>query len=309
MSRKSKIGSQIVVIVLLFISAFNVHLVSQAVLSNSFAVQTGGTIRYASPPVDTDLFFGVSSYPRTLSGSYSTAIIDDIIEEMDNYGLTIYRMSIYYTQSKTLRDSMVQYYLDHCNYDLIVCRHIYDPWAMPSQSYRDDSRDWLLDLFDTFNSYSDRLWGEPVNEWGSSSSHAQLLATWTQETVTAARTAGYTHRIVVNTGLTQGWNYLANINDPLDRLYVGYQFYFNSWSVSSAQNQMQTALNYGLNIINTEIGADYNEANAFDESEVEEVNTFMDWCAERDIGNTVWMRYGLQNLPTYEELELQFPSG
>ena len=70
---------------------------------------------------------------------------------------------------------------------------------------------------------------------------------------------------------------------------------------------MQQALNLGLKIINTEIGADYNEANQFQSSEVARLNEFTQWCAQRDIGNTVWMRYGEENLPTYISMDLENP--
>ena len=76
-----------------------------------------------------------------------------------------------------------------------------------------------------------------------------------QGLVTEIRAAGYTNPIVVDKW-NQAWTV---INDPLDNTYQGYHFYFNSWSVSGAISQMQTAQSKGIKIINTEIGADYNE--------------------------------------------------
>lgn len=207
-------------------------------------------------------------------------------------------MSIWYDVDP---DPWVQYFLDNCDYQLIVDRHMY-PMASLTDSQWNDVRTWTLDVASTFSAYEDRLWIEPINERTNSD-----LASRLQTIVTAVRNAGYGHRILANKW-DQSWSSMATINDPLDRFYTGYHFYFNSWSVSGAQSQMQTALNLNLKIINTEIGADYNEASQFSQSEVDEVNTFMDWCADRDIGNTVWMRYGLENLPKYQQLNLQFPS-
>jgi hypothetical protein len=61
-----------------------------------------------------------------------------------------------------------------------------------------------------------------------------------------------------------------------------------------------------LRIINTEIGADYNEASAFDLTEIAELNQFLAWCAARGIGNTVWMNENLSNWQRYQELGLTF---
>jgi hypothetical protein len=103
---------------------------------------------------------------------------------------------------------------------------------------------------------------------------------------------------------------MAGISDPQDTFYTGYHYYFNSWSVSGATNDMQLAMSAGVpgnRLINTEIGADFNEETAFSESEVGEVNSFMQWCADRNISNTVWQRYGLQNWDTYQRMNLTFP--
>jgi len=249
----------------------------------------------------TAIYKGLSSYPRDSAGAYSTSIIDNVIEYMDNKGLNLYRMSIYYNVADATRDAMVLHYLTHCNYPLIVCRHVYNPGGSYSNSDWTDAQAWTLDLLATFSTYQNRLMVEPVNECGDSD-----IATHLQTLVTAVRAAGYTAPIVANKW-NQSWATMASVTDSLNRFYVGYHFYFNSWSVANAQAQMQTALDAGCKIINTEVGADYNEANAFSTSEVTALNQFNDWCYSHGISNLVWMRYGLQNSQKYTELGLAYP--
>jgi hypothetical protein len=272
--------------------------VSHAVLSNTVSLQTRGTMSTDPPPPAPAHWIGVSAYPRTLSGRYSIAIIDDIIAYMDAEDLTIYRMSIWHSVDP---EPWVQYYLDHCDYDLIVCRHMYPMDALSAAEWT-EVQTWTLELLDSFSAYQDRLWVEPINERTNSD-----LATPLQTLVTAVRDAGYTARIIANKW-DQSWASMASIHDPLDRFWTGYHFYFTNGAWTSAESQMQTALNLGLKLLNTEVGADYHERDYFDPSEVERLNAFLAWCADRGIGNTVWMCYGLQNLPRYEELGLQYPS-
>ena len=120
------------------------------------------------------------------------------------------------------------------------------------------------------------------------------------------RDAGYTNMIVCNKWNT-GWS-SSKLIDPLDNTYMGYHFYFNSWSVSGATSSMQEALNAGIKLINTEIGADFNEYSQFSSSEVQELNDFMAWCAQREIGNTVWMNENLNNWESYQDLGIDFPN-
>lgn len=244
-------------------------------------------------------FICISSYPRTGSGAYSTDVIDDVITVMDNEGLNCYRMSIYWNVSDATRDAMIQHFLDNCDYQLVVCRHVYDPGGgLPSGDSWADVRAWAADVCSTFSGYWYRLGVEPINEYGTSDLGSQM-----QTLVTAVRATNYEHAIVFNKW-NQNWSSIV-IDD--DRTYMGYHFYMNSWSVSGAEAQMTTALGLGLRLLNTEVGADYNEASAFDSGEVAEVNLFMDWCYDRGIGNAVWMRYGLENYARYVQLGLDFP--
>jgi hypothetical protein len=298
MNYKYKSRSQILLISLLLALTVTGIAGTQGLTSTNIIISSSGTISSASPPSEMGPWVGFSSYPRTASGSYSTAIIDDIIEVMNAEGLTIYRMSIGYSVDP---EPWVQYYLDHCTYDLIVCRHTYPPGSLSSSQWA-DVQTWTLGLLSRFSNYQDRLWVEPVNECQNSD-----LANHVQTIVTAVRNAGYTAKIVVNKW-EQSWSSMASINDPLDNFLTGYHYYFNNGGWSSAESQMQQALDLGLHLFNTEIGANWNEEDYFSQSEVDRVTEFMAWCAGHGIGNTVWQRYGLENWDTYQDLGLQFPA-
>ncbi|MEJ2242284.1 MAG: hypothetical protein P8Y18_09095 [Candidatus Bathyarchaeota archaeon] len=143
-----------------------------------------------------------------------------------------------------------------------------------------------------------RVMVELINEYVSSDFYSRM-----QDLVSEIRSRGYTNPIVVNKW-NQPW---TRINDPLDNTYQGYHFYFNSWSVSGAISQMNTALSRNIKIISTEVGADYNEYNSFTTGTVNELNQFLSWCAEHQIGNTVWMNENLNNWQRYQQLGLDFP--
>ena len=70
---------------------------------------------------------------------------------------------------------------------------------------------------------------------------------------------------------------------------------------------MNNALRSGLKLVNTEVGADYNEANSFTTSTVNELNSFLEQCAELGVGNTVWMNENLDNWQRYQQLGIIFP--
>jgi hypothetical protein len=245
------------------------------------------------------VFSGLSGYPT------STSQIDAIIRVMDENNLNIYRMSFnpewFGGKPHPYREDLIQYFLDHCDYAVIVDRnHLYPPTEESAQEARDNWQTVRNSLFEVLETWpnNNRVAVELINEYVSNDFYPRM-----QELVDSVREAGYTNPIVVNKW-NQPWTV---INDPLDNTYQGYHFYFNSWSVSGATSQMNTALSRGIKIISTEIGADYNEYRSFTTSTVEETNQFLEWCAERGIGNTVWMNENLDNWPRYLELELSFP--
>jgi hypothetical protein len=76
----------------------------------------------------------------------------------------------------------------------------------------------------------------------------------------------------------------------------------------SWKDLMQGALDKGITkIVNTEVGADFREENYFTQAKVNELNQMLQWCADRGIGNTIWLRVNVYNLPYYENYDLQMP--
>lgn len=267
------------------------------------SITTSGVIEYPTnpPPQSFGPYFGWSAYPRTLSGTYSTQVIDQIIQTMDDNGLNIYRMAFNdFRDIDTVVIPHVQYFIDHCDYDIIIDFYHQYPMGELSSAELNEVISRGLAIAEHFNN-NPRIILEPINERTNNDLPSQI-----QTFIDEIRDAGYTYRIIVNKW-EQSWNSFAQVDDPLDEFYTGYHYYFTNGAWSSAESQMQQALNLGLKIINTEIGADYNEASQFQNSEVARVNEFTEWCAQRDIGNTVWMLYGEQNLPTYISMGLENP--
>jgi hypothetical protein len=245
-------------------------------------------------------FLGVSGYPCLIrDGTYSTTVIDEIIVLMKQEGLNVYRMSF---RPSVNPNVYVQHYLTRCSYDLIV--DYYHQWPSGEMNSTEwaDTTNKALDLLGNFSAYQDRLWLEPCNERTNVD-----LAERVQDFLNAIRGAGYTSKIVVNQH-GQSWSSMATISDPLDKFYTGRHPYFENWSLEGIVGEMQTAKGYGLKLMNTEVGADSNDTEPFDQVEVDRLNAFLEWCYGNDVGNAVWMRYGLENYPKYQKLGLTFPS-
>jgi hypothetical protein len=261
---------------------------------------TGSIRQSADPDGELPIYVGLSGYPT------STSEIDRILDVMDAYGLNIYRMSFnpeWFSRKKhPYRASYVQYFLDHSPYTLIVDRnHLYPPSDESAQAARthwDTVRSSIFDVLETWPN-NPRVIVELINEYCSSDFYPRM-----QTLIDDVRAAGYTNPLLANKW-NQPWTAL---DDPLNSTYQGYHFYFNSWSLKGATDQMTTARAKGIKLINTEVGADYNEASSFTRDTVEELNEFMEWCAERDIGNCVWMNENLANWPRYQDLNLDPPT-
>ena len=257
------------------------------------------TIQAATTQSANKVFLGLSGYPT------STTQIDNIINTMQANGLNTYRMSFnpqWSSGPHPYRENYIQYFLDHSTFNIIVDRnHLYPPTEASATTARNNWATVRSSVFDVLEAYPNnpRVMVELINEYISSDFYSRM-----QSLVTEIRAAGYTNPIVVDKW-NQGWTV---INDPLGSTYQGYHFYFNSWSPSGAISQMQTAQSKGIKVINTEIGADYNEYNSYTTSTVSELNTFLSQCASMGIGNTIWMNENLNNMPKYQQLGLKIPS-
>ena len=245
------------------------------------------------------VFLGLSGYPT------STGQLDNIISTMKANGLNTYRMSANPQWSggpHPYHADFVQYLLDHSDFTIIVDRnHLYPPTENSASSARSNWNTAKNSIFEVLEKYPNnpRVMVELINEYVSSDFYPRM-----QGIVDEIRDAGYTNSIVVNKW-NQPW---TKINDPLDATLQGYHFYFNSWSPSGALSQMQIAQSKGIKLINTEVGADFNEHNSFTSSTVSELNDFLRQTTLMGIGNTVWMNENLNNMPRYQQLNLNFPS-
>lgn len=270
-------------------------LITLLVLTNIAMIPTATAAQTQSA---NKVFVGLSGYPT------STAQIDSIIATMKANGMNTYRMSFnpqWSSGPHPFKMSYIQYFLGHCNYTIIVDRnHLYPPTEASATTARSNWATVRNSIFEVLKAFPNnpRVMVELINEYVSNDFYSRM-----QRLVTEIRQASYTNPIVVNKW-NQPWTV---INDPLNATYQGYHFYFNSWSTSGAISQMNTALSKGIKLINTEIGADYNEASAYTSATVAEMNSFLAQCANLGVGNTLWMNENLDNWERYPELGLELP--
>jgi hypothetical protein len=231
------------------------------------------------------VYNGLSGYPT------STAEVQKIIDVMNSKGLNTYRMCFnpewFSGRLHPYNPNYIQYFLDHCNYNIIVDRnHLWIGGSSGKEGSAEEARiNWSTvrnSIFQVLEAWPNnpRVMVELINEYVSSDFYTRM-----QSLVTEIRSAGYTNPIVANKW-DQPWTV---IEDPLNNTYQGYHFYFNSWSVSGAMSQINTARSKGIKLISTEVGADYREHSYFTSSTVAELNSFLNRCSSLGVGNTVWM--------------------
>lgn len=234
----------------------------------------------------------------------STSFIDSIINIMKAKGLNTFRMCFapsFVGTTHPYKSSYVQYFLDHCNYILIVePNHLHPSNEAMSSKARSNWSTIKNNVYKVLSAYknNNRVVVELINEYVSSDFYTRM-----QSLVTEIRSKGYTNKLILNK-FSQSWKL---VNDPLGKTYQGYHYYFNTWSVSGAISNIKLAKAKGIKLINTEIGADFNEYTAFSASEVSELNSFVSQCASLGIGNLIWMNANLNNYNKYQSLGWKFP--
>ena len=264
-----------------------------------------------------NLLMGISSRPTTWGSDtvYNTTIVQQVIDFMNKHGLGIYRMCFDISADPT---TYVQYYLTHCNYDLIINYYHNAFGTAITNAEWATSTAKALSLLNTFSIYQNRLWLEPCNERTNND-----LPTQIQTFITTIRNVGYTCRIIVNRWYSQPWSGFASITDPLNKFWTGEHHYFNKESEPGdpvgetedwAETKEQQALDLGLKLLDTEVGADGDEYPQFSQISVNAVSTYLQWCSDHHIGACVWMLHGTRNYPaktgypSYEGYGLKFPS-
>jgi hypothetical protein len=247
-------------------------------------------------------YLGVSSIPRQQgpTSPYALSSIDEVIAVMNSEHLNIWRMS--FEPSFTQWRTYIQYYLDNCPYDLIIDpNHYYDQTLMTDSQWQ-SATSRCLQILDAFRNYQDRIWIEPQNEQLASD-----LVSHSQTFVDAVRNAGYTNNIVSNVFWRTPIQDMARVHDPLNKFWTGQHAYLDQNSLSNFKTIMQDGIDAGVKIINTEVGADAREIAYFTQTEVNQLNDFLQWCTDREIGNTVWLMYGDYDYPTYQSFGLVLP--
>jgi len=231
---------------------------------------------------------------------------NQIIQAMEQNNLTILRLSFnpsWYSDAN-YNSSFVQYFLDHSNLKIIVdCNHLYPRGSSSDADAVDhwsDVQDSLLSVCQSFPNDS-RIYIELINEYDASDFYSRM-----QGLINTIRNDGYTNPLVADKTDNIAW---SSLNDPLNDTFQGMHYYFDGWSLQDALNDMQKALTLGCKIINTEIGANGNGYSYFNQSEVNDVNSFLNTTYYEGITNCVWQDGQLNDFPTYEQLGLTIPSG
>jgi hypothetical protein len=241
-------------------------------------------------------YLGFSGYVTSISKLQGT------IDIMHAQGLNTYRICFKPSWLNSegsyhgYNTAWIDYVLDNTNFQIIVDgNHLYPPseeTAADARAHWSEVRGRIFQILQRYPN-NPRVAVELINEYAADDFNSLM-----QGLIDDIRNAGYSNIIVANK-----WNtYWHSLSDPLGKTYQGYHYYFNSWSVSGAMIQMGYAQSNGIKVINTEIGASYNEYGDFTQSNVNELSDFIAQCNSIGAGNLIWMNndhdnwiYGYQN--------------
>jgi Cellulase (glycosyl hydrolase family 5) len=269
------------------------------VMSTLLFSSTSTTLAQVNPTYN-----GLSGYVT------STGNIDKLIQLMTAEGFNIYRMGFSppWSSNRPYNKEWIQYYLDHCNYVLVVdINHLW-PGSTSYTTFENNiaaCTEAALQVCRDFPN-NQRVIVELVNEYYIKDRYIQYI----QPMINAIRQAGYTNPLLVNKYANFDWNCVA-FADSANNLIVGTHKYFNSLStneVASMKTHMQEALNRGYRLINTEVGAADASAD-FSTANTAALNELLTWCSARGIGNCVWMYENLNYWSNYQSLGLNIPPG
>jgi len=239
---------------------------------------------------------GFSNYPSPLT----TSAVQDIIDLMVKHNLNVYRMSCrpsWTEGSHPYRPELVRYFLDHAPSNMIIivdANHIL--WSSNGAMTREALNRWdshvkprLKQVIEDFPN-EPRVFVELFNElmvnFEPFYSRAQDLINYVESLNLA-----YYPVLVVNKLYTSGLNW-KTLSYSKNDIYQGYHAYMTAESLQSLTNSMQNAVNMGIKIINTEIGAD-SGGNPTQQS-VNNLQQFCDNCAQMNVGNCIWLSWGTE---------------
>lgn len=146
---------------------------------------------------------------------------------------------------------------------------------------------------------NNRILAEVINEYS-------LTDIWTRSQDALNKIRKVSDISLIFNKWAQPW---TKLNDPLDKDYYSYHYYFNDpyWSPSKAEEDMQIALKLGLKIINTEIGANTKGGQSITAAQIAEVNQVLEWCNPKGIGNLLWNTTDDVDFAIMETLGLKLP--
>lgn len=255
-------------------------------------------------PPPPEILNGFSGFPND-TPSFQTNI-DAIIAAIDKYQCNCYRMSFtpsWTSGSRPYNPAKVDYFLQHCSHYLIIDRNHHT---------ENDTMNWPQAEADIMEVLS--RWGnnnsviiEIVNEfvWDTAGTVFDHCA----PIISRIKALGYTNKILVNKQT------LANDWRQIGADYYGHHQYFDDLdsqvqpppfnSLANAKLQASNAIAAGcVPLCNTEIGASFHENQSFTPANVNTLNAYLAWCSANKVGNMIWMKTNLSNLPKYETLGL-----
>lgn len=262
---------------------------------------------------------------RTLTSAQRIQQCQDIKAKIDQLGGNAVRIGSNATgfggTDYPYNDDVIQWFLDNSTFTVVIDRHhtIGITSLNSTQLATIDTN--LVTLANTYSAYGDRVILEPVNEYGGTDFYSVM-----QGILNRARGNGITNWLVFNRmGFSDSnpaytqypWQHL---NDTLNRTIQGGHRYMNnatpanavSFGQQCAQAMITGKTNTGQPIVCTENGADWHEPStgSFTQAKVTALNTFMQSCADADIGAFAWMLDDLADMPYYESFNppLTFPT-
>lgn len=199
----------------------------------------------------------------------------------------------------------IKYYLNHSDKCIIVePNHFLKEDRLPTVWDDGTQRCWkavqdrLVEALDEPGIKNNkRAIFEIINEYPNSTD----LFPRTEQIIQNLRSMGYTNPIIQDChNDSDVWARFKAEAPSLDA-------YGRHWYMNRGLAQFQQIMTWAIDnnctpLVNTEIGAHYDEADAFNPQNVGDLNTYCHWSKPRKIGNLIWMNHNLNNLDRYEAL-------
>lgn len=271
-----------------------------AILLLALLLSTGLFVQISvSQSADAYEYLGFASYVT------SQEELEKTIALMESKGLNIYRISFKPSwevpegEVRGYNKAYIDYLLANTTFFIVVDgNHLYP--AEAGSNYAAAHWDEVVNrVFKILQQYpnNSRIAVELINEYKLSDYDTKI-----QALINDIQSAGYTNAIVTNK-MEQTWR---KFEDPRNNTYQGMHFYFNSWEVYEAIDQIRLAQNkYGITkILNTEVGASLNEYKYYNQANVDALEAFLNQSQALGANNCIWMNNDTQNWQGYVQYGL-----